>query len=821
MLNTFYSYIFKKRITVFVLAGLLFILLLISASGIIFSENILSIIPDDSTSLSRYKELLDNFDPLNRMYITFEFTENFNEQELTECADAFYNKMLESAHFSSIMYKWNYDDLTAAIDRMSEYLPALYTAKDIETINNNFQYDSLLLHFAEWKRLLTESMDPFLSKQFVSDPLGLKEILMNKIVSVNSMQNSITIHNGRFFTNDKQKLIIIAVPVVSSTDSGNSEILINFIEETKKTLSADYPFLRISYLSGHRFSLENANRMKGDIQITLTISIAAIVLLSFLIYIRPSLILFTLLPAIFGSVFSLGILRWIFPDISAIIIGCGAMFIGISVDYGIHILFHIDRIKEITNFRDKIKLILKKVTRPLLLSAGTTLLAFLTLRLSILPGYQQLGLFVFFGIIGALLFVLIILPLIIPKPGVKTKKHPHIPIGQICNNFFVLTSKYKILFILLIIIITLGMIPGFVNIQLEGDISKLNVSTDEIKTDMENVLESLGNSANYILIAARGKDLESALQQSEKLNVYLDKLQETLVIDTYNSIVDIIPSIEQQIESINSWEQFIDSGALEQLNENLYIISNRLDIKYDFLKDATEPLTMYPDYITRNSYSNTIINTIISNQIGVSEKSSMILTPVSLADNKYFDFLKDYLNITGLDLIIYSGKSFASEILEVIFSEMLKIILIAALFVIALLFIIKRNIIKVLKMLTPLCLSLFWTFSIMGWSGIQINIVNCLVAVFIFGLVIDYCIFLVFASEGSSDKKHILNTSSAVSISAITTIFGLGALVFARHPALHSIGFTALIAISSGLITVLILIPLFFHKKQDSPLRKQ
>lgn len=746
------------------------------------------------------------------MYLTLEFTDNFNEKELICSAETFYNSMEESGLFENIMYKWNYDDLSNAVSRMREYMPSLITQHDIKLIKDDFESEKLTDHFSEWKKMLTESMDPVLSKQFVSDPFGLNNIFLNKIIVVNSMQNSITIHNGRLFTNDLKKIIIIAVPLISSTDSGNSKKLMDFIENQKQDLSGEYPFLRIAYLSGHRFSLENADRMKGDIRLTLTVSIVAIVVLSLFVYIRPSLVFLILLPALFGSVFSLGILRWIIPDISAIIIGCGAMFIGISVDYGIHILFHIDRIRDRDNFRKAINTILNKVSIPLLLSAGTTVTAFLTLRLSVLPGYQQLGLFVFFGIIGALLFVLLILPLLIPGPGKTVKKNPILRMDFIFKKLFLFAKQYKIFFIVGICLITVLMIPGLLNIQFDGDISRMNVSTEEIDSDMKSVLESLGNSADYILIASRGENLENALQESEKLNPHLKNLKELSLIESYNSIVEIIPSRKTQTENQENWSNFLVSDTMENIENILKKISYRFNIKYSFLKDAYDSLFIDSDFITRNSYSNTLINNIISNQIGLTDNSAMILTPVSLTNNKYFYILKTYFSLTGLDLVIYSGKSFSKEILNLIFSEMQKIIIIAAVFIIVLLFLIKRNIITVIKMIIPLILSLFWTFSIMGWFNIQINIVNCLIAVFIFGLVIDYCIFLVHAGEKIDNEGYILNTSSAVSVSAVTTILGLGTLILARHPALHSIGFTALIAISSGLICVLILIPLLNGK---------
>jgi predicted RND superfamily exporter protein len=100
----------------------------------------------------------------------------------------------------------------------------------------------------------------------------------------------------------------------------------------------------------------------------------------------------------------------------------------------------------------------------------------------------------------------------------------------------------------------------------------------------------------------------------------------------------------------------------------------------------------------------------------------------------------------------------------------------------------------------------------LGWLGIKINIINSIISVFIFGLVIDYSIFLV-----SSLKQNQLNfthtSGGAILISALTTMIGLGALVFAGHPALYSLGLTALIGIGSGLIVVIFFVPAVLFKE--------
>ncbi|MEJ2055932.1 MAG: MMPL family transporter, partial [Calditrichaceae bacterium] len=230
-----------------------------------------------------------------------------------------------------------------------------------------------------------------------------------KLTGSQTAGENITVYRGRLFNKALNHILIIGQPEFKSTDTGRSRAMINFLDEQfTQSEEQSNGLVDVAYLSAHRFSVENAARIQSDIQRTVSIALIAIILLSLLVYSRPVLMVLTLLPALFGSAFSLGLIRIFNPAISAIIIGSGAMLIGITVDYGIHFLYHLDQSEA-----DKFKPVstAEHLLKPLILSAGTTMAAFLALQFSALPGYRQLGLFVMLGIFGSLLFVILILPL--------------------------------------------------------------------------------------------------------------------------------------------------------------------------------------------------------------------------------------------------------------------------------------------------------------------------------------------------------------------------------------------------------------------------
>ena len=101
----------------------------------------------------------------------------------------------------------------------------------------------------------------------------------------------------------------------------------------------------------------------------------------------------------------------------------------------------------------------------------------------------------------------------------------------------------------------------------------------------------------------------------------------------------------------------------------------------------------------------------------------------------------------------------------------------------------------------------------MGLAGIPFNIVNIIISTLILGVGDDYSLFIMdgLLKEYKTGKKNLASYKSSIFLSAITTLAGLGVLIFAKHPALQSIALIAIIGILSVVMMSQILIPFFFN----------
>jgi len=112
----------------------------------------------------------------------------------------------------------------------------------------------------------------------------------------------------------------------------------------------------------------------------------------------------------------------------------------------------------------------------------------------------------------------------------------------------------------------------------------------------------------------------------------------------------------------------------------------------------------------------------------------------------------------------------------------------------------------------PIMLSWMWTLGLMGLFGIEINVFNIIISTFIFGLGIDYCIFIMNGIIADHREGNVSLTPYKLSIllSALTTIGAIGVLIFAQHPALKSIAMVSIFGISTVVLISYTLLPLLF-----------
>ena len=109
----------------------------------------------------------------------------------------------------------------------------------------------------------------------------------------------------------------------------------------------------------------------------------------------------------------------------------------------------------------------------------------------------------------------------------------------------------------------------------------------------------------------------------------------------------------------------------------------------------------------------------------------------------------------------------------------------------------------------PMAISWVWILGLMGLLDIQFNIVNVILATFIFGQGDDYTIFMTEGAvyEQKYGRQMLASYKHSIILSALIMFIGIGSLILARHPALHSLAEVTIVGMFSVVLMAFIFPP--------------
>ena len=145
---------------------------------------------------------------------------------------------------------------------------------------------------------------------------------------------------------------------------------------------------------------------------------------------------------------------------------------------------------------------------------------------------------------------------------------------------------------------------------------------------------------------------------------------------------------------------------------------------------------------------------------------------------------------------------YCTDLVELLHDDFNLIMWISSAFVLLLLLISYRNIWLTLIALCPMVLSWYTVLGAMALFHQPFNLVNIIVSSFVFGIGVDYSIFILEGLLKGDDKNPtMMYNKTAITLSAVILVICMFIVGFAQHPAVQSISFASLV----GMITTIML----------------
>ena len=122
----------------------------------------------------------------------------------------------------------------------------------------------------------------------------------------------------------------------------------------------------------------------------------------------------------------------------------------------------------------------------------------------------------------------------------------------------------------------------------------------------------------------------------------------------------------------------------------------------------------------------------------------------------------------------------------------------------------RFNLLNTLLGFLPILLSWLIVLGAMAIFGMRFNLISIIISTFIFGIGVDYSIFMMNGlTDGDSRKLSCHKT--AIFFSVVTLIVTVSSMVIATHPAIKSVGFSTLVGLLSAVILSYVLQPAVYR----------
>ena len=797
MIARLYDFLRKHNLLRWWILSALTLVFVFAASQLSYKEDISDFLPlgtEDREALSIYQDISG----ANQVIAIFE---NPDDEDMTVNAiEAFCDYISENDTIGisdGIISKLDIEELNKITDFVYSNIPYFITDQDYAHIDSLLRAPGYIKEQLEADReMLMFPSGGLLSNNISRDPLNIFTPIVNRL-SKSQTHSKFETYEGYIFSPDMKRAIVMIASPYGNSETENNSKLINLLDDGVKHIGHDYPQVKAHLTGGPCIAVGNASRIKNDSILAVSISVVLIILLlcySFRSVRNISLIAISIA---WGWIFALCGIYLIHDSISVIVIGISSIIIGIAVNYPLHLIDH-------TKHEPNIKKALSEIVVPLVVGNITTIGAFFALIPLKSIALRDLGLFASLLLFGTILFVLVFLPHMIK---VRKDKQEHAAIlGRIANVKFE-NNRWVVCSVLILT----GVFAWFsLDTEFDSDMSKINYMTKDQKEDMayfQSLMEKDKNdSISTLYVVSTASNINEALTENNRKQVSLDSLIASDVIVSKETASAFISSKEEQQRRLNKWTDLL-TRYQSLFNETLSNEAKSVGFSEDAFSMFNDILST--DYSPREFEDFALLtNTVFNGNFSVNH-----------TDSKYSVVDKVYVPSDSLEAVkgLYPGsfdvKSMNGAIANSLSDDFNYIGFACSAIVFIFLWLSFGRIELAIIAFIPMAISWIWILGIMSLLGIHFNIVNIILATFIFGQGDDYTIFITEGCcyEYAYRKPMLASYKNSIILSALIMFIGIGSLIVAQHPALLSLAHVTIIGMFCVVFMAYMFPPLIFN----------
>lgn len=774
------------------------------SSKINFEEDVTSFLP--SMGGGGAEELVfSNLKVKDKIFILFHAgTGTMDADSLTDVCDRFVQSLTGKDTIynaiNNVLYKIDESLFTGGISFLFNNMPAYIDGSSYAQLDSMLQKDRLDGQMKENYAQLRSPAGMFFRQIIPKDPIALRKVILSGMGGLkNGLGGNFTFYNNHIFTSDTTIAIAFLTPNFKAFDSKQSLRLADMIEKEIKVFQKENPQLEILYHGAPIQSVFNSRQIKKDLAVTISVSLAIILTILLICFKNKSTLLYLLLPVTYGVLFSLSTIYLMKGSMSLMAMGIGAIIMGVAFSYCLHVMTHYKYVSDP-------EIVLRDQAKPITIGALTTIGPFVGLLLTKSDLLHDFGLFASFGLIGTTLFCMVFLPHFF-RPEKNKKSERAFEFLERFNSFPFEKQKWLLVLIGLISVVCF-IFSG--KVKFDSDLRNIGYNEPKIMKSLKLLNSKAAQGYETVYFASVANNMDSALIYNKQLSARLDELVKEGKVKGYAAPSSIVIPLEEQQKRIDQWKAYWTPERKAQVRKDVveagskYRLSEKMFDPFFAMLDA--------DYKPTSLYDAGVIpDGIMSNIMEHTGDRYMCFTPVQMDRKKLLEtghlIVKDNPNFVVVDPMYYT-----SDMVQMMHDDFDTTLTVSSLFVLVVLLLFYRNIPLALIAFLPMGLSWYIVLGAMALFGLQFNLINIVIAAFIFGIGVDYSIYVMDGLLGKQRQYTalLMYHKTAIFLSAVILVIVTSSLLFAVHPAIKSIGIATLIGMGAVIVIAYSLLPFLF-----------
>lgn len=546
-------------------------------------------------------------------------------------------------------------------------------------------------------------------------------------------------------------------------------------------------------LGAHVFATSAAASIKRDVHLTVGATLVGMLLFFAFVFRRVGAVWPLFTPVVAGAAVALGVTGWMGRPVHGIVLGFGAVVVGIAIDYGTHLVVHL-RARQAAHPDEPpaaaMGAVFREISGGVTLAAVTTLVAIAAMGLSGSAALRAFARVATLGVGAAFLVAVLVLPGWLGK-GVGAAAPGRLAPG--------LSRRVAGTILVAALALSAWLMPALTDVRFDGDMRNLDYQPESVRALERSFAERYRHPRHASLVVARADDVELALRRAERVASVLEAARAEGELVGYTSIATLVPSERTQATNLESWAH-PQRPALERAAR---AVGMRIAPFEPFFADlhaarsgAVSPLA--PGDLEGTPFARLAQRLLVVDAGGVSALAVAHSAQPDVLSVEVIDALR---SIPGVEVV--SAASVARQAVVSIKASVARLALVSVALVVGLLGVFYRRLTPVLCALLPVAVAIVWTWGAMARFDVPLNLVSIGAFGLVCGLGVDYGVFVTNATlHGAAPAAR-----SSVLLAACTTLLGFAALLLARSPVMWSLGFAVLTGVASALAGAVLVLP--------------